>query len=116
MNPGELRSRAIIEKRTITLNSFGGTAIAWATYDTVWAKVNHLSGRELEMAQQVSSKITYEITIRYRTDLADVRHTEVFRFNYDNKLFNILDIKDFENRHKLLYVKCEVAESEYYQQ
>jgi SPP1 family predicted phage head-tail adaptor len=107
MNPGILRSRIIIEDKAIADNGFGGHSETWSTLATVWAKVEHLSGRELQMAQQISPNITYEITIRYRGDI-----TTNYRINYNGQYFNIRDIKDLDNMHRWLFLKCEVRESE----
>jgi SPP1 family predicted phage head-tail adaptor len=107
MNPGILRSRIIIEKKAFTDNGFGGYTETWSTLATVWAKVEHLSGRELQMAQQVSPNINYEMTIRYRSDV-----TTDQRINYGGKYFNIRDVKDLDNMHQWMFLKCEVRESE----
>ncbi|MFA5715840.1 MAG: phage head closure protein [Candidatus Paceibacterota bacterium] len=107
MNPGDLRSRIIIEEATYTDNGFGGKITTWTTLATVWAKVEHLSGRELQIAQLISPNILYEITIRYRSDMSTQ-----YRIYYSGQYFNIRDIKDLDNMHKWLYLKCEVRESE----
>ena len=107
MQAGILRSRIIIEKQSLVDNGFGGMGVTWSTMATVWAKVEHLSGRELQMAQQVSPDVTYETTIRYRSDV-----TTNHRINYGGKYFNILDVKDLDNMHKWIFLKCEVRESE----
>ena len=112
MNPGILRSRIIIEKKAFADNGFGGHSETWSTLATVWAKVEHLSGRELQLAQQVSPTITEEMTIRYRNDVADNSKTEEYRINYNNKKHNIRGVKDLDNMHKWLFLKCEVRESE----
>jgi SPP1 family predicted phage head-tail adaptor len=107
LSAGDLRSRIIIEKKAFTDNGFGGHSETWSTLATVWAKVEHLSGRELQLAQQVSPDILYEITIRYRPDV-----TTNHRINYSGQYFNIRDVKDLDNMHKWLFLKCEVRESE----
>jgi SPP1 family predicted phage head-tail adaptor len=111
MNPGKLRSRIIIEEKSIADNGFGGHTETWTTLATVWAKVEHLSGRELQMAQQISPDILYEITIRYRSDVT-TNYRINYRINYSGRYFNIRDVKDLNNMHKWLYLKCEVRESE----
>lgn len=107
MNSGILRSRITIEKKSFADNGFGGQIETWSALATIWAKVEHLSGRELQLAQQVGPEITYEITIRYRSDV-----TTNHSIKYGGKYFNIRDIKDLDNMHKWLFLKCEVRESE----
>jgi SPP1 family predicted phage head-tail adaptor len=107
MNPGDLRSKIIIEEATYTDNGFGGKITTWTTLATVWAKVEHLSGRELQIAQQISPNILYEITIRYRSEMSTQ-----YRIYYSGQYFNIRDIKDLNNMHKWLFLKCEVRDSE----
>jgi SPP1 family predicted phage head-tail adaptor len=107
MNPGALRSRIIIQDANYVDNGFGGKITTWSTLATVWAKVDHLSGRELLIAQQISPVITYEIMIRYRSDMSTK-----YRIYYNGMYFNIIDIKDLDNRHEWLFLKCEVRNSE----
>jgi SPP1 family predicted phage head-tail adaptor len=107
MNPGDLRSKVIIEEATYTDNGFGGKITTWTTLATVWAKVEHLSGRELQIAQLIAPNILYEFTIRYRADMSTQ-----YRIYYSGQYFNIRDIKDLDNIHKWLFLKCEVRDSE----
>ena len=112
LQAGKLRSRITIEKVSYTANATGGFIETWSTQATVWAEASHLSGRELELARQVSPNITEEFTIRYRTDMADKKNNALFRIKYGTAYYNIVDVKDLDNLHKWLYVKCEVRQSE----
>lgn len=66
---GRLRHRVRIEQRTLSQNELGGVLEDWQEVATVWAAIEPLSGRELIAAQQVNSKVTARLVIRYRSDL-----------------------------------------------
>lgn len=46
MRAGRLREQVTIEKRTTSLDAYGGDVSAWATLATVWAAVEPVSVRE----------------------------------------------------------------------
>ena len=46
MEAGQLRHRVTIQQATETTDGFGGVTQAWATFATVWAAVEPLTGRE----------------------------------------------------------------------
>lgn len=66
---GRLRHRVRIEQRTLSQNELGEVLEDWQEVATVWAAIEPLSGRELIAAQQVNSKVTARLVIRYRNDL-----------------------------------------------
>lgn len=66
---GRLRHRVRIEQRTLSQNELGEVLEDWQEVATVWAAIEPLSGRELIAAQQVNSKVTARLVIRYRSDL-----------------------------------------------
>lgn len=70
-------------------------------FATVWAKVEALTGRELEAAQQKVSEVTHRITIRW---LAGVKSN--MNVWFDNRQFQIQDVENPDERHKLLMLLC----------
>lgn len=56
-----------MQRATETQNAVGEMAKTWATYATVWGSIEPLSGRELQMAQQVQSEVTCNMRIRYKS-------------------------------------------------
>lgn len=71
--PSVLRDRIELQSKVAgQQDSFGGAPAAptYATYDTVWAQVEDLSGRELERAKSFGASVSIKITIRYNVDLS----------------------------------------------
>ncbi len=72
-DPGELRDRVTIQVNAPTRGPTGEPLDNWVTRDTVWAKVEHLSGAVYWQAQQVQAETTLVFTIRYRPDVVSSR-------------------------------------------
>lgn len=70
MRTGDLDQRIELQRLTRTADGGGGYSETWTTYDTVWAKVEPLSGRERYHAQQTQASANYRVTIRYRDDVS----------------------------------------------
>ena len=56
----------------------------WTDYKKLWAKVTHLSGKDLIAAQANQSKVVARLKIRYREDI-----TTEMRIIYKNKVYGI---------------------------
>ena len=69
IDPADLSERVTIQKTTIVADDQGGRATSWGTLATVWATVRALSSREAIQARAVASKVSYEVTVRYRGDV-----------------------------------------------
>lgn len=70
MRAGPLRHRPTLQAATEATDSFGKRTRSWSDVGTVWARVEPLSGRELERARAVRSDVTHRITTRGRVPLA----------------------------------------------
>ena len=66
----ELRHRVVVQVKGTERNADGypvpGT---WLDYKELWAKVTHLSGKDLIAAQANQSKVVARLKIRYREDI-----------------------------------------------
>ena len=70
MRASELCHRIRIEKLTSPRDDDGYPIPAqWSDYLSLWAKITHLSGRDLIAAQSNQSKIVARMKIRYREDI-----------------------------------------------
>ena len=58
--------------------------VVWTEYKKLWAKVTHLSGKDLIAAQANQSKVVARLKIRYREDI-----TTEMRIIYKNKVYGI---------------------------
>ena len=69
MQPGDADQRIELQRETRTTRPDGGADSSWAVYDTVWAKVVPITGREQDQADQQEALQSYRLTIRNRQDM-----------------------------------------------
>ena len=96
---GKLRHRLAIQSHTEARDSFGGSTKTWATQKTVWGSVRPMSGKELVNAQQVDSRVTHRIVIRFYSGL-----DTTYRFLFGTRVFNIVSVLNIQERNKLLVI------------
>lgn len=81
---GEMRNKIVIQSLGTSTDSGGGQVASFSTANTVWAKVENLSGSENSFGDQIQDRSNYRFTIRYISSL-----TPKHRISYNSKLFNI---------------------------
>lgn len=101
MNPGKLRHRITFQERTTTQDSYGQPLLTWTDVATVWGAVEPLNGRELMAAEAVQSEITHQVVIRYRPGI-----TAKMRVLYGTRVFDIQNVLDENERHRMLTLLC----------
>lgn len=102
IHAGQLQHQIKIVDLALTQDSFGGTQIDdGVPFATVWAKIEALSGRELEAAQQKVSEVTHRITLRF---LPGVRAKQNVWFR--DRQFQIEDVEDPLEQQKILFLLC----------
>jgi len=70
MRANELKSRVQIQKKTTgTDENNYPIPESWIDFKKIWAKVTHLSGRDLIAAQAAQSETVARLKINYRTDI-----------------------------------------------
>ena len=90
MQAGRLDKRIAISGHTQSPNStFGDLVDSPFTVGTFWAKVEHLSGREMFNAQQTVGEVTTRFTVRWRSDF-----TDTMTIVYDGKAYDIVDVDE----------------------
>lgn len=100
---GKLRHRVSLQSATTVNDSYGQPTRTWATYATVWALVEPVSGEESTLAMQLQGGTTHKITIRYRAGVS-VGH----RILYGTRIFNIsAPPRDEEERKIWLEIDAE---------
>lgn len=67
---GELNRIIQLQSVTYAASAEGERTPTWITYGNAWAKIEPLSGREIERAKSFGSSVSVRITLRYRTDVA----------------------------------------------
>lgn len=102
MDAGRLNRRVTIETPTITRGtSFKEPVETWATFATVWAAIEPLSGRELLANRQVENEVTTRVRIRY---LAGV--LPKMRVVYGSRTFRIESVIDPVTARRDLELLC----------
>lgn len=65
MNAGELDQRIQFQRKVATTDALNQEVLTWADYgDRVWASVKPLSGRSVNVADQIQESITLEVVVR----------------------------------------------------
>lgn len=102
MDIGTLRERVSLQSATDTVDAAGQPARAWATYSTVWARVEPLSAMETQRADQQIGSITHRVTVRYLSTI-----TNLHRVLYGSRALNIRGVTDTNERHYQMILDCE---------
>jgi SPP1 family predicted phage head-tail adaptor len=99
-------------KHRVTLQSPGAAAgygeppADWATYGGRWAKVEPLSGRELEIATSTTPDTTHRITVRYVEGLDATWRLLLLPAGTPMQIDGVVDTL---NQHVELVIACHAA-------
>ena len=64
-----MRHRVELQSAARSQATFGKVATVWSTFATVWARVEPMAGGEALSGDQVQSRASHKITIRYNSTL-----------------------------------------------
>ena len=94
MRFGQMDRRIVIERATLTTNTYGERAESWGTYATVWAEISYKfgSGTESIQSDQILTKQPVSFIIRYSATTAGVIPTD--RVSYGGDLYQIEAIQE----------------------
>ena len=67
---GSLRHRVLLERPVRTSDEGGAAIITWTVLGSVFARIEPVSGREIENAHGVAGRVTHKVLMRYRSDVA----------------------------------------------
>jgi SPP1 family predicted phage head-tail adaptor len=95
MRSGALRKRITIQRRSQSVDEFGGQSVAWLDLATVWGSFEPTGGKEDAQSGQVRAVATFKIGLRYYEGL-----TPADRLAYNNRFFDIVNINDVEELHR----------------
>ena len=105
MNSGQLRHRIIIQVATeVQAATTGEVTKTWATWQTVWASIEPISGREYWQAQQTHAELTHKLRIRYLPSLT-VRHRVLF----GTRVLEINAVQNLDERNIEMVLLCREA-------
>ncbi len=104
---GDMQQRIAIQAATIaSQNDYGEPVNTWATIDggERWAEAKPLTGRELQIAQQISSAVTFAFILRYIAGVTP-RHRVFYRSRY----FDINAVMNIDESFRKTVLLCTVA-------
>lgn len=86
--------RIVIERATLTTNTYGERAESWGTLATVWAEISYKygSGTESIQSDQILTKQPVSFIIRYSATTNGVNPTD--RVSYGGDLYQIEAIQE----------------------
>jgi SPP1 family predicted phage head-tail adaptor len=99
---GRMNKRVVLQTVSNSSDGGGGVTETWADTATLWAQIEELSGSESFEAQQVASRLSHEVKIRYRASV-----TPQQRFKYGTRILKIRAIKNTGQRNEELVIGCE---------
>lgn len=107
---GGRRHRITIQSQTVTTDEGGGNTVPWSNVATVYAEIKDISGNETEFGEQQRETLRQIISIRYRTNVTSanrIKYEYSWRGTSYTRYFNILAVRDRDNRRRFLDMLCE---------
>ncbi len=86
---GERDRRIAIQRATEAQDSIGQNIVTFAAWIDRWAQVIHLSGRELQAAQQLVADVDTEFFLLRDTDTETITPDERFRIVYGARQYDV---------------------------
>lgn len=102
MSAGQLNRRIQFEVPSASVDALGAPTQGWTVLSTTWASIEPISARHAITAQRVNNAITHQVTLRWRSALADEAEVMRMRIRYGRKLFRVLSCLDEDQRHMQL--------------
>jgi len=112
LNIGHFNRRIGIQSYTEVLDPHGGQDGTWSTDYEVWAAVQTLTGRKLELARQIDAEATMEIRTRYCGTGGIANITIDNRILYNDRILEPVYIVDEDEQHICLRIICKEKRGE----
>jgi len=104
MEIGEFRHRITLQEPETEVNAGGVEETSWKDVATVWAKVEHLRGREHYAAAAVQAENTVNFTIRHVAGI-DTRH----RIRFREQFYHIITVDNHQYQNRYLIVHAQLV-------
>jgi SPP1 family predicted phage head-tail adaptor len=102
MRLGDLRHRLRLERPTEgALDSHGQLPEGWEAVGYLWAKIEPLSGRELDLARQQEARTTHRVTVRHNRAIG-TRMRLVRGEGDTSRVLQIVSVLDVEEAHDVM--------------
>ena len=89
MRAGKLDRKITIQEKSVTTSARGEPIETWTDVATVWAQARPNRGSERFGVMQTLGSAVTTFTMRWRDDV-----TVLNRVRYDDKIWNILDVRE----------------------
>ena len=99
MMAGTLRNRVALQSVGSSYDDYGDLSNSWSTDATVWASVDPVSGRERDIAGELTGVVTHVIKMPYRSG-----STATNRIVFDGRTFEIESVRNWHERGIFLEV------------
>lgn len=99
---GRYNEVATIQERQFGQNGYGETTQDWTNVITIRCGVFPISGREFFDKEAVNPELTHKVYMRYVRNVVKPD----MRILYDNRIFLITSIIDYQERHMELQLVC----------
>ncbi len=106
MKTGDLRHRVAIQTNTPTLDPNGGEVASWATDSTVWAAIQTLTGKKLEIARQIDAEATVQFRMRYCGTNGVPGITVLNRILWGTRTFEPILVVNEHEQNRFVQVLC----------
>lgn len=103
IDPGALRTRLALERRTMTTDGAGGHAESWSVADHLFAEVTPVTARSRFGAGQRLEMATHVVTLRQRGDVE-----AGMRFRLGARVLDIATVFDPDETGR--YIACATRE------
>lgn len=94
---GDLRTRFDVQAATDNTAADGSSTRTWATSFSRWGSIRGLSGREMLAAGGLRPEYSHTVVLRLDTAI-----TAKNRLVFGSRIFEIVSINDFDNRHEYM--------------
>ena len=101
MNPGNFRTRIMVQKKYLTYNSYNEPVETWKDSIELWSDVINTGGGEFYAAQKLNAQTTAVFRTRYVSSISTLD-----RIRYGNRIFEILFINDVSEKHVELLISA----------
>ena len=99
---GALRHRVTIERPVRTSDDGGTGTLTWTSLGSVFARIEPVGGREIEIGDGVAGRVSHKVLLRWRDDLAPQ-----MRIVAGSQILEIRAVLDLEGRRRWLQCLCE---------
>ena len=104
VNAGSLNRRVAIDRNYATQDSSGDPVAVWQELQTVWAKIEPLTGREGDLDNNILAEADTRIRLRYSPLTASL--SPVDRMRYGNRIYNVVNLADVDTAHVEVVALC----------